>query len=52
MMSTKVEKKPKKKKTPLRHLYNGRRKKLMKITLMLHAGEGHEYRKTLAHVEP
>jgi hypothetical protein len=49
-MSTKVEKKPKKRKTPFGHLYKGRREKIMKTTLMLHVGEGHEDRKT--HVEP
>jgi hypothetical protein len=51
-MSVKTEKKPKRKKTSLGHIYNGRRKKIMKATLMLHTSEDHEDRKTLAHIEP
>jgi hypothetical protein len=39
MMFVKVKKKPKRKNTPLGCLYSKRRKKIMKITLVLHVGE-------------
>jgi hypothetical protein len=39
MMFAKVIKKPKRKRTPLRCLYSKRRKRIMKITLVLHVGE-------------
>jgi hypothetical protein len=51
-MSAKAEKKPKKEKTPSRRFYNGSMKKIMKTTLMLHASEGHEDRKTPGCIEP
>jgi hypothetical protein len=41
-----------KEKRHLKALYNGRRKKIMKTTLMLHASEGHENRKTFSHIKP
>jgi hypothetical protein len=50
-MFAKAKNKPKTKRTPLRCFYS-RRKKIMKITLVIHIGEGHEERRTPTHIEP
>jgi hypothetical protein len=42
----------KEKRTLLRRLYNGRRKKIMQKTLLFHVGEGHEDKKPLTHIGP